>query len=319
MEENELLLFDRLEVIKKTIAKYGEDKFYISFSGGKDSTVLHYLMDMALPGNNIPRVFVNTGIEFNDIVSFVKELAEHDKRFVIINPSKPIKKMLEEYGYPFKSKLHSHMVGVYQRNGKTLYVSKYLKEAEGNKTMVCPQKLKYQFTDSFNIRLDNKCCDELKKKPIKKWEKENSKNIAITGMRVDEKGARIGLKCVIADKDNNIVKFHPLSVVSNEWEEWFIKKFKIELCELYYPPFNFERTGCKGCPFAITLQEQLDKMERYLPAERKQCEFIWKPVYDEYRRIGYRLKSYHYDSELFPESGEYGVLQKEKIKDQKST
>lgn len=319
MEENELLLFDRLEVIKKTIAKYGEDKFYISFSGGKDSTVLHHLIDMALPDNNIPRVFVNTGIEFNDIVSFVKELAEHDKRFVIINPSKPIKKMLEEYGYPFKSKLHSHMVGVYQRNGKTLYVSKYLKEAEGNKTMVCPQKLKYQFTDSFNIRLDNKCCDELKKKPIKKWEKENSKNIAITGMRVDEKGARIGLKCVITDKDNNIVKFHPLSVVSNELEEWFIKKFKIELCELYYPPFNFERTGCKGCPFAITLQEQLDKMERYLPAERKQCEFIWKPVYDEYRRIGYRLKSYHYDSELFPESGEYGVLQKEKIKDQKST
>ena len=31
-------------------------------------------------------------------------------------------------------------------------------------------------------------------------------------------------------------------------------------------------------------------MELYLPAERKQCEIIWKPIYDEYRRIGYRLK-----------------------------
>ena len=30
-------------------------------------------------------------------------------------------------------------------------------------------------------------------------------------------------------------------------------------------------------------------MELYLPAERKQCEIIWKPIYDEYRRIGYRL------------------------------
>ena len=90
----------------------------------------------------------------------------------------------------------------------------------------------------------------------------------------------------------NIIKFHPLSVVSNEWEEWFIKKFNIELCKLYYPPYNFERTGCKGCPFALHLQEQLDLMEKLLPNERKQCEFIWQPVYEEYRRIGYRLKPY---------------------------
>lgn len=30
-------------------------------------------------------------------------------------------------------------------------------------------------------------------------------------------------------------------------------------------------------------------MEKYLPGERAQCEAIWKPVYDEYRRLGYRL------------------------------
>lgn len=31
-------------------------------------------------------------------------------------------------------------------------------------------------------------------------------------------------------------------------------------------------------------------MKKYFPEEYKQCELIWKPVYDEYRRIGYRLK-----------------------------
>ncbi len=30
-------------------------------------------------------------------------------------------------------------------------------------------------------------------------------------------------------------------------------------------------------------------MEDYLPAEKKQCEYLWKPVYDEYRRLNYRL------------------------------
>ena len=31
-------------------------------------------------------------------------------------------------------------------------------------------------------------------------------------------------------------------------------------------------------------------MYLYLPNEAKQCELIWKPIYDEYRRINYRLK-----------------------------
>lgn len=81
------------------------------------------------------------------------------------------------------------------------------------------------------------------------------------------------------------------AVVDDEWENWFIERERerIELCELYYPPFNFKRTGCKGCPFALDLQEQLSIMEVYMPSERKQCEIIWKPVYEEYRRLGYRL------------------------------
>lgn len=73
MTENEFLLQDRLGVIRDTINKYGEENFYISFSGGKDSTVVHHLVDMALPGNKIPRVFINTGIEYNMIVEFVRE------------------------------------------------------------------------------------------------------------------------------------------------------------------------------------------------------------------------------------------------------
>ena len=79
----------------------------MSFSGGKDSTILHYLLDQALPNNKIPRVFINTGIEYQMIVDFVKGLAAKDDRFVILNPTQAIKPMLEKYGYPFKSKQHS--------------------------------------------------------------------------------------------------------------------------------------------------------------------------------------------------------------------
>lgn len=289
--DNELILFDRLEVIKSTNQKYDlENNAYISFSGGKDSTILHYLIDMALPNNHIPRVFINTGIEYNYIVDFVKELASKDNRFIILKPSQAIKPMLEKVGYPFKSKLHSHWLSIYNNSGLTNAVKKYLGEIEGNIKFICPNILKYQFTKDFNIKCSEKCCTKLKKDPTKKWQKENNRSIILTGMRKEEGGAREKLTCIITDKQNNLVKFHPLVVVNDDFENWFINKYNIELCKLYYEPFNFKRTGCKGCPYSLDLQEQLDTMAMYLPNEKKQCEMIWKPVYQEYRRLGYRLR-----------------------------
>lgn len=292
--DNELLLLDRLDVIRKTIEKYGEENFYLSFSGGKDSTVVHHLLDMALPSNSIPRVFINTGIEYEAIVEFVKELAKTDDRVKIIQPKKNIKKTLETVGYPFKSKEHSTKLNEWQIGHRgTKSMNKYLAKADNTKHFhfICPEILKYQFTDEFSLKVSPYCCREMKKKPAHEYQKKAKKQITITGMQRAEGGQRVHLNCIVTSRGKTI-KFHPLAKVSAEWEDWFIQKHNIRLCELYYPPFNFKRTGCKGCPFALELQEQLELMEKYMPAERKQCEFIWKPVYDEYRRIGYRLTNY---------------------------
>ena len=151
-----------------------------------------------------------------------------------------------------------------------------------------PNILKYQYLEDFNLNISDQCCIELKEKPLAKWQRENNKPHRILGLMAEEGGRRSDTKCK-AFKRNNL-SFHPLAVVSKEWEEWFIQKYNIQLCELYYEPYNFKRTGCKGCPFSLDLQEQLSVMDQYMPAERKQCEYIWKPVYEEYRRIGYRLK-----------------------------
>lgn len=285
--DNELMLFDRLEVIKTTIAKYGEDNFYLSFSGGKDSTILHRLLDEALPNNRIPRVYIDTGIEYLAIREFVLNLAKNDDRFVIIKPTRPIKQTLEKYGYPFKSKEHSLKLSQFQKGEVPPNIAKYMRFGEH---FACPKSLAYQFSKDFALKVSNLCCTKLKKEPFHKWEKENHKPIAITGMRREEGGQRANIKgCIITDKNGKAKKFHPLLVVSDEWEEWYLKERGIKLCPLYYPPFNFKRTGCKGCPYNTSLQEDLSVMALYLPKEREQCEFIWKPVYDEYRRIGYRL------------------------------
>ena len=288
----DFLLHDRIAKIQAINKQYDlENNAYISFSGGKDSTILHYLFDIAIPNNKIPRVFINTGIEYADIVNFVKELSFNDDRFVIIKPSQSIKKVLEEYGYPFKSKGHSKLVSLYQNGSRnSQWLLNYLSDDKNATKYQCPKVLKYQFTSDFKMKITDNCCRKLKKEPVAKWEKENNKTIAITGVRKEEGGQRSNITgCILIDKQEKLKKFHPLLVVSEEWENWFIEKYKIKLCRLYYPPFKFKRTGCKGCPYSLNLQEQLNIMEQCLPAEKKACEIIWKPIYEEYRRIGYRL------------------------------
>lgn len=280
----DLLLFDRVEKIKQANESMNlEENAYLSFSGGKDSTVLHHLLDIALPGNKIPRVYINTGIEYEDIRLFVKKLAKTDKRIIIINSGINIKKMLEEEGYPFKSKEHSLKISEYKKGSRAPNIMKY-KEVRGQ--FSCPKKLLYQYEPSFTLKISNLCCYRLKKDIVKHWSKENHRSITLTGMRSDEGGQRKNLNC-FTDEGK---KFHPLVPIPNEWMDQFVKQFDIELCRLYYPPFNFKRTGCKGCPYNLHLQEDLDIMLELLPTERIQCEVIWGKVYKEYRRIGYRLR-----------------------------
>ena len=100
-------------------------------------------------------------------------------------------------------------------------------------------------------------------------------------------GQRSKSQC-LAFSGDKLKAFQPLAPLTKEWEDWFAEQCGIEFCKLYYPPYNFRRTGCKGCPFALEIQEELDTLDKFFPNERKQCERIWGPVYEEYRRIGYR-------------------------------
>ena len=153
-----------------------------------------------------------------------------------------------------------------------------------------PNILQYQFTKDFTMKVSDQCCVEFKEKPLVEWQKKNHKPIKILGLMREEGGRRNKVDCILR-KGGKVKGFMPLAKVTKEWEEWFINEHGIKLCKLYYEPYNFERTGCKGCPYNIYIQDELNTLEAYLPEERKQCEYLWKPVYDEYRRIGYRLDS----------------------------
>ena len=73
-------------------------KVCISFSGGKDSTVLLHIARQIYP--DIPAVFSNTGLEYPEIQRFVRSKDNID----IVTPSMRFDQVVSTYGYPLISK-----------------------------------------------------------------------------------------------------------------------------------------------------------------------------------------------------------------------
>ena len=80
MNKDELIMLQHLPLdikiakskirIEEWVRYWGEDKCYISFSGGKDSTVLLNIVRQLYP--DIPAVFVDTGLEYPEVKQFIK-------------------------------------------------------------------------------------------------------------------------------------------------------------------------------------------------------------------------------------------------------
>ena len=92
------------ERIRNWVNEYGEDGVYVSFSGGKDSTVLLHIVRSMYP--NVKAVFVDTGLEYPEIRDFVKTFDNVEW----LKPKMNFRQVIEKYGYPFISKEVSNNV-----------------------------------------------------------------------------------------------------------------------------------------------------------------------------------------------------------------
>lgn len=79
---------------------------YVSFSGGKDSTVLLDIVRNQCGYDDVPAVFVDTGLEYPEIREFVKTFGN----VIWLKPKMNFKQVIEEYGYPFISKEISGLI-----------------------------------------------------------------------------------------------------------------------------------------------------------------------------------------------------------------
>ena len=102
------------ERIRNWVNEFGEDGVYLSFSGGKDSTVLGHIIREVCGYKNIPFVFVDVPTQYPEL----KEFAQTFDNLVILKPKISFAQVCEKYGFPMISKEVSECV---------YYARKYLK------------------------------------------------------------------------------------------------------------------------------------------------------------------------------------------------
>lgn len=141
--------------------KFG-GKVYVSFSGGKDSTVLLHIARQLYP--DIEAVFVDTGLEYPEIREFVKTF----DNVTWLKPEMNFREVVTKYGYPMISKRISHHVSVARRNpdGK---VAQYF--VLGN-----AREVKYGKLINTDFLTDRRCCDVMKKSRLKRMKNKRGRN-----------------------------------------------------------------------------------------------------------------------------------------------
>jgi 3'-phosphoadenosine 5'-phosphosulfate sulfotransferase (PAPS reductase)/FAD synthetase len=224
-------------------------KVYISFSGGKDSTVLYWLARKIFP--DIKAVFCNTGNEYPDIVRFVRnmKLDGGGYNIDIIYPAIKPREVMAKHGFPLISKQTSFNINYARRFPNSNRAKQVLGILPSDFDRTCPQKYRYLLDTTYMVT--DECCDELKKKPFKRYEKENGV-YPIMGVMADESEQRTTdyIKqggCNVFETKGGRAKSHPLAIwlESDIWE--CIERYNIPIADIYHK--GAKRTGCMFCGY----------------------------------------------------------------------
>lgn len=238
-------------LIRQTVYEFGIDKVYISYSGGKDSTVLSHIAKSMYP--DILHLFANTTNEYPETLEHIKwEQEKNDTNIITVIPRDvngelwTFKKVVERYGYPMFSKRISNAIRTYQhalsartKQNAQDYIDRNFKKYE-----------KYK-----NFPISDKCCDKLKKEPLRRKAKELGLECAILGILATESYQRekdwleYGCNVFHERKDN---QSRPLSFWTNNDILEYIERYNVRIPKLY--EMGYTRNGCMYCGFGVHLE-----------------------------------------------------------------
>lgn len=239
---------------------YTNGKMYISYSGGKDSTVLLHLVRKYY--QSTPAVFCNTGLEYPEIIRFVK----NTENVTWIKPKMSFKEVIEEYGYPIISKEQSKYIKEYRTTKSEKLKYKRMFGVGKDKVGKISEKWKYLLDAPFKI--SDRCCYVMKKGPFDVHDKESGCLPFIGIMGTD---SRLRELSIVKNGCNAISIKRPQSRPLGVWTEqdiWkYIKQEKLDYCNIY--DNEITNTGCMFCLYGMHMEDIRHQRLEYLRKHHK--------------------------------------------------
>ena len=306
-----LPLASKITMSKRRIREwydYWDGQVYVSFSGGKDSTVLKHIVDSMY--DDVPALFINTGLEYPEIQKF----AMSQKNVVTVRPEMRFDEVIKKYGYPVFSKEIASNIEYGRKaieRGDDQKIDRYLygkrknpKTGEEYKHMSLSNKA-VDLALNSNIPVSNRCCEIMKKKPAKQYAHDTGRK-PIQGTLAEESRMRkmhwIRAGCNAFDSKEPTSR--PLSFWTEQDILHYIKKYNIPYCSVYgdiriklhgegtlagqidlidylgcYEPEDIlettgcSRTGCIFCMFGCHLEKEPNRFQRLKETHPRQYKY----------------------------------------------
>lgn len=303
-QDKEILTYEKLD---EWYTAWG-GQCYVSFSGGKDSTVLAYLAARYLASYKTPiwplnLVFVNTGLEYPEIQKFVNEYADWLRRefpritvnLIRLRPKMNITQVVTKYGYSIIGKDVAHRIETARRSPDSRSMKLLRGEvlrADGEKSMYNCEKWEYLLSAPFLI--SDKCCEIMKKSPSKSYE--HRANVKPTTATMAEESL-LRMQKWRETGCNAFEGRRPLSKPMSFWTEQDVLRFIIDNHLFYASVYGdivasdgendydatlvdcplhctgCQRTGCVCCGFGSHLEKSPNRFERLKITHPKYYQF----------------------------------------------
>ena len=279
--------------------EHWDGQVYVSFSGGKDSTVLLHLVRSLYP--DVEAVYVDTGLEFPELRNHVKTF----ENVTWLRPEMNFRQVILTYGYPVISKevaqiIREARIGLERGDGSYAY-----RIAKLNGELINPHTGKpspfncqqWKFMLDAPFKISEECCKVMKKKPCKKYEKMTGKKPYIGVMATE---SRLRKQRWIRYGCNSFEKGKQASQPLSFWTEQdifeYIQKYNLVIPSVYgdivetgkqieridgvhneLKTTGCNRTGCMFCAFGSHCKGDT----RFLDLKQthpKVYEYCMKPV-----------------------------------------
>lgn len=269
------------------IDKVWLDWVYLSFSGGKDSTVLDdILTKMGLGGDVVPRVFCDTGLEYPELRMFATKKAD-----TVLRPGMRFDQVLKIYGYPVVGKEVSKKIREARGGAPGAVNSINGLNLDGTPSKFRQRFVKYAPLVNTDFKVSDQCCDVMKKKPFKAYEKETGR-VPILATMAQESRLR-----AVAWMKNGCNAFDAKRSVSQPMAFWteqdvlrYILENELPIASVYgdIVPADDQmtlgieenqklkvtgtpRTGCVFCPIGAHCNDRFRQMKATHPRQWNYC------------------------------------------------